>query len=131
MINSTAYIVPGIINLTDPISAIRIVLSDYNMSLDEICRKTRKKSVVQYRQVIQTILSRHTKMSLSEIGKIIGGKDHATVLHSKDVINNTEFLFKKRMIKEDLYVLYSDIETKYLELTAGSKQDYPLKYNIL
>ena len=29
-----------------------------------------------------------TKLSLSEIGEIVGGKDHATVLHSNKTVKN-------------------------------------------
>jgi chromosomal replication initiator protein len=34
------------------------------------------------------MLLRYTKKTQSEIGRIVGGKDHATVEHAKKTINN-------------------------------------------
>ena len=50
--------------------------------------KTRERAFVLPRQVGHYFLHKKTKLTLSEIGKKIGGKDHATVLHSCKTIRN-------------------------------------------
>ncbi|MGL4364398.1 MAG: chromosomal replication initiator protein DnaA [Bacteroidales bacterium] len=53
--------------------------------------KTRKREVVQVRQIAMYFCKSLTKSSLSSIGEHIGGKNHATVLHAcKQVTNQIE-----------------------------------------
>lgn len=54
----------------------------------EIIKKTREREIVSQRQRLQTLLCYNTRLSLAGIGQITGGKDHATVLHSKRVVRN-------------------------------------------
>jgi chromosomal replication initiator protein len=50
--------------------------------------KTRKRDVVEARQVAMYLAKRNTKESLSAIGRNIGGKDHATVVHACKTVDN-------------------------------------------
>ncbi len=50
--------------------------------------KTRKREIVQARQVAMFFSKSMTKSSLATIGSQIGGKDHATVLHACKTVNN-------------------------------------------
>ena len=50
--------------------------------------KTRKREIVQARQVSMFFSKNMTKSSLASIGAQIGGKDHATVLHACKTVNN-------------------------------------------
>ncbi len=43
---------------------------------------TRKREVVQARQIAMYLCHKHTELSLSQIGKRIGKRDHSTVMHS-------------------------------------------------
>ena len=43
---------------------------------------SRKKEIVNARQVTMYLANKYTDKSLSAIGKIVGKRDHATVLHS-------------------------------------------------
>lgn len=117
MQNSDAYKIPGLLSLSDPFVAISVVLSDYNITFAEVCRNTRRRDILKYRQIVHTVLSRHTKLSFTEIGKRVGNKDHSTVIHSKEVISASEYIYRKHMVKEDLLILYTEIERKYLKLT--------------
>ena len=118
MENSDAYKIPGLLSLSDPLVAISVVLSDYNISFAEVCKKTRRRDILKYRQIVHTVLSRHTGLSMTEIGNRVGCKDHATVIHSKRVISASEYVYRKHMVKEELLVLYTEIERKYLKLTV-------------
>jgi hypothetical protein len=49
---------------------------------------TRKREFVYARQICMALIKKHTKLSLGRIGELIGGKDHATVLHANRTILN-------------------------------------------
>ena len=68
---------------------IQKVVSDYfNLPLDLLKSKTRKREVVQARQIAMFFAKSMTKSSLASIGLQCGGKDHATVLHACRTVNN-------------------------------------------
>ncbi|MFW6352136.1 MAG: chromosomal replication initiator protein DnaA [Bacteroidota bacterium] len=74
----------------------------YGLDTSALQSKTRKREIVQARQVAMYFSKNLTNSSLSAIGSIIGRRDHATVLHAcKTVKNlketNTEF---KHQLKE-------------------------------
>lgn len=58
----------------------------YNVT--DIRLKTRKREILIPRQFAQYYAKNNTRHSLAVIGSYIGGKDHATVMHSCKVINN-------------------------------------------
>ena len=71
------------------IEQIREVVCDYfKLSVDAISTKSRKLEVVQARQIAMYLSKQFTKNSLSSIGKAIGERDHATVLHACKIISD-------------------------------------------
>ncbi|MFZ9943485.1 MAG: chromosomal replication initiator protein DnaA [Bacteroidia bacterium] len=71
------------------IDYIQKVVCDYfDLPLDVLKSKTRKREVVQARQLAMYFSKSMTKSSLSNIGIHCGGKDHATVLHACRTVNN-------------------------------------------
>ena len=66
----------------------KVVCNFYNIALDQLQSKTRKREIVQARQVAMFFSKSLTKSSLATIGSQIGGKDHATVLHACKTVNN-------------------------------------------
>jgi len=66
----------------------KIVCGYYNIGLEQLQSKTRKREIVQARQVAMFFSKSLTKSSLATIGSQIGGKDHATVLHACKTVNN-------------------------------------------
>lgn len=71
------------------IDYIQKVVSDYfDMPIDLMKSKTRKREVVQARQIAMFYAKNMTKASLATIGAQCGGKDHATVLHAYRTVNN-------------------------------------------
>lgn len=67
---------------------IRIVCKETGISRERLLSTTRKREIVQARQIAMLLSYRVTKASLATIGDEIGGKDHATVLHAKKTIMN-------------------------------------------
>ena len=67
---------------------IQKVCSHYEIEESAIHTKTRKREVVQVRQVAMYLAKKHTDSSSSKIGKLIGNKDHATVLHACKIVKD-------------------------------------------
>ncbi|HPR32685.1 MAG TPA: chromosomal replication initiator protein DnaA [Prolixibacteraceae bacterium] len=71
------------------IDFIQKTVCDYfNMPVDSLNSRTRKREVVQARQIAMYFSKSLTKSSLASIGSQIGNKDHATVLHACKTVNN-------------------------------------------
>ncbi len=78
----------------------KIVCEYFGLPSDVLQAKTRKREIVQARQIAMFFSKSMTKSSLSTIGSIIGGKDHATVLHACKTVNNlkdTDKRFKSQI----------------------------------
>ena len=71
------------------IDKVQKVVCDYfNISRDELLSKTRKRQIVQARQIAMYMSRSLINCSLSTIGSETGGKDHATVLHACTTVND-------------------------------------------
>ncbi len=76
----------------------KVVSSYFQMDIETLQSKTRKRHIVQARQIAMFFAKKLTKASLASIGKQIGNRDHATVLHACKTVNNlssTDKQFKK------------------------------------
>ncbi len=91
------------------IDYIQKVVCDYfGLPVDQIHAKTRKREVVQARQVVMYFSKKHTKSSLATIGLQCGNKDHATVLHACKTIANlidTDKQFRTYAIEIDKKII--------------------------
>ena len=79
---------------------IKIIADFYNLEEDIIYKKTRKKEVVKPRQIIMYILREDFNISYPSIGEKLGGRDHTTVIHSCEKINNdikTDLILNKEI----------------------------------
>lgn len=71
------------------IDYIQKVVSDYfQMDVETLQSKTRKRHIVQARQLAMFFAKKFTKASLASIGSQIGKRDHATVLHACKTVDN-------------------------------------------
>jgi chromosomal replication initiator protein len=86
------------------IDYIQKVVSDYfQMDVDTLQSKTRKRHIVQARQLAMFFAKKYTKASLASIGSQIGKRDHATVLHACKTVDNLSSTDKQfRKYVEDL-----------------------------
>ncbi len=81
----------------------KVVSSYFDLDVATLQSKTRKRHIVQARQLAMYFAKRMTKASLASIGSQIGKRDHATVLHACKTVDNlteTDKQFKKYV--EDL-----------------------------
>ncbi len=85
---------------------INIVCEYFKISPEQMALKTRKRQVVQARQIAMYLAKKYSNASLAAIGQQCGKKDHATVHHACKTIANqleTDKQFK---------VMFADIEKK-------------------
>jgi len=78
----------------------RAVSKYYNISLSDILSKNRSKNIALSRQIAMYITRELTKMSLPEIGREFGNRDHSTVVHSTNKI--VQLLNEDKEIKNDV-----------------------------
>ncbi|MDR1408025.1 MAG: chromosomal replication initiator protein DnaA [Tannerella sp.] len=67
---------------------IKVVCAHFNMEESLIQTSSRRREIVLTRQIAMYFAKKYTDCSLSHIGAKIGGKDHATVLHSIKALKN-------------------------------------------
>ncbi|MDR2407153.1 MAG: chromosomal replication initiator protein DnaA [Bacteroidales bacterium] len=86
------------------IDYIQKVVCDYfQIPVSDIFSASRKRQVVQVRQVTMYFSKKYTEFSLAYIGELCGNKDHATVLHACRTISNLKEIDKKlRMALEEI-----------------------------
>ena len=107
-------IVKKVVNYeTKPVTVndiIQTVCQHFGLETSAIHTKSRKREVVQARQIAMFLAKNNTNLSTAKIGALIGNKDHATVLHAcktikeqqevdkalQSEINKIQTLLKKR-----------------------------------
>ncbi len=60
----------------------------FNINQELIQSASRKREIVQARQVTMYFIKKHTELSLSKIGVLIGNRNHATVLHACNTVRD-------------------------------------------
>lgn len=80
----------------------KMVCEYFDVSYDILLQKTRKREIVQARQITMYLAKAFTKNSLKTIGEHFGGRDHTTVIHScqtvKDLMD-TDSLFRENVME--------------------------------
>jgi chromosomal replication initiator protein len=96
---------------------IDLVCEDFYAEKEAIISKSRKRELVVVRQAIMTICKDFTHVSLANIGRHFGGRDHSTVIHAlnstSDLIE-TDRVFKQKMI---------DVKTRVAISLGGEKKE--------
>lgn len=91
-----------------PEGIINQVTSHFKVSLAEIRGRGRSKDIVVPRQVAMYLLREETGASLVEIGQLLGGRDHSTVMHGiarmeKGLETDSSLRSHVNAIREQLY----------------------------
>ena len=102
-VSMAKHVIGNIVNEVEQevtIDRVQKVVCDYfNITKEMLCSKTRRRQIVQARQIAMYMSRTHiSNCSLSTIGAQIGGKDHATVMHACNTVSDlmsTDKNFKK------------------------------------
>jgi chromosomal replication initiator protein len=92
-----------------PSQVIETVAKFYSISVPEMVSASRNKELVQPRQIAMYLIRQETDASLPEIGGLLGGRDHTTIIHGvervKDRLESEEQLRRDVMsVREQLYL---------------------------
>ena len=90
-----------------PTLIINVVAEHFGVKPEDITSKRRNSEFVQPRQVVMYLCNKYMDMSLANIGKILGKKDHTTVIHGIKKVNaeleiNEEFKNKVEIITKKI-----------------------------
>lgn len=69
-------------------SIIKTCCDYFDIKVDEVIGKSRKREVTQPRQISMFFAKQFTNLPLTKIGEAFGGRDHSTVIHSCTVVQN-------------------------------------------
>ena len=82
----------------------------YNVKIENMISKSRKHEIALARQMAIFIARKYTNLSLKEIGKEFGNRDHSTVLHSCTAIQN--YLDTDQRMQVDFETIQSMFENR-------------------
>ena len=99
----------------------KIICAGENINEEIVFNKTREAKIIYARQLIQAFCHEFKGGSYKFIGEQTGGKDHATIIHSRKVIRNYEETDK---VKAKNIKLYREMITEAVAMTTEQKIEY-------
>jgi len=66
----------------------KLVCEYFEVPVDMVKSQTRKREIVQARQISMYLSKSHTKSSLKTIGAFFGGRDHSTVIYACQTVED-------------------------------------------
>lgn len=85
----------------------------FHLPPENVRKPCRKRELVWARQLYCYLAKKFTSLSLNQIGEVIGGKDHTTVIHSNTTANNLiknhadlkdDAMNLERIVSDKLYI---------------------------
>lgn len=80
------FISPNISREITPQLIIEVVAEHFNITVDQMASKNRSSTVVRPRQIAMYLCNTMTDSSLQAIGSLLGGRDHSTIIHGANKI---------------------------------------------
>ena len=72
----------GPTRIVTPNEVVSLISDYYGVGVQQLKGERRTKTVVWPRQILMHILRTDLKLPLEEVGRLIGGRDHTTVMHA-------------------------------------------------
>jgi len=67
---------------------ISVCAKYFNIKTGELCGTSRKKEIANARHLTAYLLLTELNLSLKEVGSLLGGRDHTSIMHARDKINS-------------------------------------------
>ena len=104
-----ASIVSNKKRMTSPKKIAESVAQFYSISMEDLLKQSRKKEFVKPRQIAMFIIRKELDNSFPSIGDFFGGRDHTTVMHAVEKIQNlvnekTSFKQEVDLILDKLFI---------------------------
>ncbi len=87
----------------DPETIIERVASHYSFDIEVLVGRRRTKKIALARQVAMYLLIYELEMSPTQVGRMLGGRDHATVIHGAGKINGG--ISEDRQLRQDVLAI--------------------------
>jgi chromosomal replication initiator protein len=114
-IESAKEVINNIYNIKERLVTVEsikaIVANHYNLPVEVLDSQSRKHHITLARQFAMYFIKKLLKMSLKEIGKNFGNRDHSTVLHSIQIIEN--YLQFDRVVRKSYEVIISSLKKEH------------------
>ena len=88
---------------TTPKDILKIVSDFYDVSVDNLIKKNRRKEVVKPRQIAMYLMRTEIKSSFPSIGSWIGGRDHTTAMHAYEKISRE--IENDKVIEQEIHLI--------------------------
>lgn len=89
---------------------ISIVVSEfYNLTIDDLIKQSRRKEFVKPRQIAMYLARKEISSSFPAIGEFFGGRDHTTVMHAVEKID--EIAKRDTLFKQELDLILDKLYT--------------------
>ena len=122
------YIVPGLmykeIKKLDCELIIDCVCEYFDTTHEVLRKPNRTRERVIARQLICYFVRKYTQKTLFEVGQLIGNRDHTTVIHSINTVNDFLDIKDRKFIK-----MIFDIEQLFVEKRKYATNKYQLTFN--
>jgi chromosomal replication initiator protein len=69
-----------------PRHIISVCAKHFNIKTSDLCGKSRKKELVFARHITAYLLLTEINLPLEEVGHLIGGRDHTSIMHARDKV---------------------------------------------
>lgn len=97
-----------------PLKIIELVAREWQTTVDALMGRDRSQKIAEPRQVAMYLLRKETDASLPQIGEVLGGRDHTTVMYAIDKITNEmttrrELEKRVRNVREQIYSQVSPV----------------------
>lgn len=116
MITEVLKITPtsnGIAKVVTPTEVMNVVGNFYGIGVQQLKGERRTKMVAWPRQILMYLLRQELRLPLEEVGRLVGGRDHTTVLHAADKVRvelekNERFKSEMQDIKRRIFSTHGE-----------------------
>lgn len=88
------------VTLKDPSKIVDAVCRYYQIGKRAILGESRSRTIARPRQILMYLLRTDLRLPLEEVGRVVGGRDHTTVMHAVEKI--TQLAANDVQIREDM-----------------------------
>lgn len=92
----------GPAKIVTPAEVISLIGNHYGIGVQQLKGERRTKTLAWPRQILMFLLHTELKLPLEEVGRLIGGRDHTTVIHACDKVKvelETNMAFQNELIE--------------------------------
>ncbi len=114
------YAIPGLDESKPQHVVERVVCRVFNIEPKLLHLKTRKREIVEARQVAMHFIAKYSRLTYSCIGAYFGNYDHSTIVHAIKMVKNLSF--SDRMYARNVRIIDNELKEILVENDERHKQ---------